>query len=547
MNKESQLLLRVKVIYVATTLLLVVLSIYTFSQIRNLIDSSGLVNHSHLVKQSLQRISSAILEAETNKQRFILTNDPLLLQKKDEALRILSTERTLLDSLVQGDTEQLYNNKQLQAAINDKIISINTMPDERKPLSVSPSYQADIRNEFKTLDAVKYQVGAMTLVETALLKFRLEEYAAHSFLTPLLVILLFLSALLILLFSYWRLNTDLQQTKILHEELIFQNNEKEKWGIALILANKELRYQSSEREKRAEELLIANEELHYQSSEKEKRAEELAIANKELVFQSAEKEKRTVELLILNRDLQLFTQISSHDLKEPLRKLQMAASRISRSDYESLSERGKGFFNSMREAANAMQTLIDDLITYSETNNEQRTFVPIDLSVIVEEIKVGLQERMNDKHAVIEVMGNCKVSVIPFQFRQLLHNIIGNALKFSQPQIPPHIIITGTEIKGTDIQKVLQSNSIGKTEVLLPEVPYCHIRIADNGIGFEPEFSEKIFEVFQRLHTKDQYIGTGIGLAIVKKIVENHNGIITASSTLNEGATFDIYLPQQTP
>jgi signal transduction histidine kinase len=533
-------------IYMATTLLLVVLSIYTFSQIRNLIDSSGLVNHSHLVEQSLQKISSALLEAETNKQRFLVTKDSLFFQKKDEALGTLSTERIMLDNLVKADMEQIYNVKQLQIVINEKITSINTIPDERKPLPISPSYQADIRNESKTMDAVKYQVEAMTLVETSLLKFRLEEYAGHSFLTPLLVILLFLSALMILLFSYWRLNTELHQTKILHDELILQNEEKEKWGVALLLANKELRYQSSEREKRAEELAVANEELHYQSSEKGKRAEELATANKELQHQSVEKEKRTVELLIVNRDLQLFTQISSHDLQEPLRKLQMAASRINGNDYDNLSEKGKGFFNSMREAASAMQTLIDDLITYSETNNEERTFVTIDLGATVEEVKVGLQERMNDKHAVIEVLGSCKVAVIPFQFRQLLHNILGNALKFSQPQIPPHIVITGTEIKGTDIQKLLHSDSIGKTELLLPEVLYCHIRIADNGIGFEPEFSEKKFEVFQRLHTKDQYKGTGIGLAIVKKIVENHNGIITASSTLNEGATFDIFLPQQT-
>jgi signal transduction histidine kinase len=589
MNTSKHQLLQLNIIYIATTIFLVALSTYTVVQIRNLIDSSLLLTHSYHVKQLLQTILTTTVEAETDKRGFLLTGDSLLLQKKILTTQSLILQQTELDSLIQDNAEQVDNLKQLRRVIREKIAIINDIPVGRAGFQLQYEMRTNTTEGTQAMDSVRKYIEKMMLVETHLLSVRTQRFSQRSSNMPILTITFFLGALLILLVSYLALQVQLRQSQLHRNQFDFQHDEKEKQAAELVIANEELRYQSAEKEKRAEELLvaneelryqsaekekraaelvianeelryqsaekekraaelvIANEELRYQSAEKEKRAEELVTANKELQYQSVEKEKRTVELLIVNRDLQLFTQISSHDLQEPLRKLQMAASRINGNDYDNLSEKGKGFFNSMREAASAMQTLIDDLITYSETNNEERTFVKIDLGATVEEVKIGLKERIDDKNAVIEVVGSCKVSVIPFQFRQLLHNILGNALKFSQPQIPPHIIITGTVIKGVDIKKALHSDSVGKTEMLLPEVSYCHIRIADNGIGFEPEFSEKIFEVFQRLHTKDQYKGTGIGLAIVKKIVENHNGIITASSTRNEGATFDIYLPQQTP
>ncbi len=116
---------------------------------------------------------------------------------------------------------------------------------------------------------------------------------------------------------------------------------------------------------------------------------------------------------------------------------------------------------------------------------------------------------------------------------QMMHNLITNALKFSKPDTPPHIIIKGRKIRSSQVQNV----ALKVTE------EYYHISITDNGIGFEPQYKDRIFEVFQRLHDKQKIVGTGIGLAIVKKIVENHKGIITTTSQLNQGATFDIYLP----
>jgi signal transduction histidine kinase len=547
MKTSTHPLLQITVIYVATTLFLVALSIYTFIQIRNLIDSSDALNYTHQVKQSLQKILTTITEAESSKQGFLLTKDSVFLQKRAFALYSLSNQERSLDSLLQENTEQDRNFKQLQRIIHRREISLNDIPSGRKPFRLQYEIQSNTREGIQLMDSVREQIETMMSIETHHFILGRQQFVQHSFITPLLIIVFFLGALLILFISYLKLQSELRYSHQLLEQLLLQKEEKEQRATELVTANQELRFQSAEREKRAEEFIAANEELMFQSAEKEKRAAELAIANKELLIQSQEKEKRTVELLIANRDLQLFTQISSHDLKEPLRKLQMAASRISNDDYENLSQKGRGFFSSMRDAASTMQTLIDDLITYSETNREERTFVKSDLRTIVEEVLHGLRERIEYKQAVIEIGNLCEVGIIPFQFRQLMHNILGNALKFSQPGVPPHIIIKGRTVKGSILQKELQSTMQGDSAVqkFLSDETYCHISISDNGIGFEPEYNERIFEVFQRLHGKEQYKGTGIGLAIVKRIIENHNGIITATGTLNVGARFDIYLPHQ--
>jgi len=142
---------------------------------------------------------------------------------------------------------------------------------------------------------------------------------------------------------------------------------------------------------------------------------------------------------------------------------------------------------------------------------------------------------IEEKNAKIDSSNLCTASIIPFQFRQLMYNLLSNALKFSKQDVPAHIMITSTMIKGRE----------ESTVALLPEKKYCHIVVKDNGIGFNPEYSERIFDVFQKLHLKEEYIGTGIGLAIVKKIVDNHNGVIYATGEPDKGATFNIYIPAE--
>nr|WP_083191727.1 ATP-binding protein [Formosa haliotis] len=191
----------------------------------------------------------------------------------------------------------------------------------------------------------------------------------------------------------------------------------------------------------------------------------------------------------------------------------------------------------MQNSAHRMQVLIKDLLTYSRTNTSTRTFEKTDLNDILDEVKIDLKELIKERHVTIEVGNLCTAYIIPFQFIQLMNNLINNAIKFAREGVPPVI----------KIDSVIDKGSHFNLEQLTADGEYCHIKIADNGIGFSPEYSEKIFEVFERLHTRTAYEGTGIGLAIVKKIVENHDGFIFADAEENNGVTFNIYIPTHIP
>ena len=256
------------------------------------------------------------------------------------------------------------------------------------------------------------------------------------------------------------------------------------------------------------------------------RTKKLAISNEQL-------EEKNLSLQILNKELQSFTHVASHDLQEPLRKIQTLASRILETE-SNLSTKGKDHFEKMQNAAQRMQTLIEDLLSYSSVHNVKgRKFVNTDLNLIVEDVKNELSEIIKEKNASVIAGKLCHLNIIPYQFRQIMLNLIGNSLKFTKPDTSPVIRIESHKIKYNKIKNI----GLPRHE------EYCRIKVEDNGIGFEEEYGEKIFEIFQRLHDKEDYPGTGIGLAIVKKIVENHNGIITAKSKQGKGTVFEIYIP----
>ncbi len=265
----------------------------------------------------------------------------------------------------------------------------------------------------------------------------------------------------------------------------------------------------------------------------EQRTRELSAANEEL-------QQKNQELVNANKELESFNYISSHDLQEPLRKIRTFANRIlGRGEHIILSDKGKHDFSRIQDAASRMQTLIEDLLSYSRTNITDRQFEKTELNAIVEETKKELAVTIEEKKAVIETSNLENIYINRSQFVQLMNNLIGNSLKFSKPDVPPHITIRSMIAPGS----LFQNKNSELTDRLSPQKEYCHISISDNGIGFDPRYREQIFEVFQRLYGKDEYPGTGIGLAIVKKIVENHSGFITATSKLGRGATFDIYIP----
>ena len=254
---------------------------------------------------------------------------------------------------------------------------------------------------------------------------------------------------------------------------------------------------------------------------------------REVLERTKELFQKNDDLEKMNKELQSFAYISSHDLQEPLRKIQTFATQLREREYENISDRGKDKFIRMQSAADRMQTLIQDLLAYSRTSVQERIFEKANISTIVEEVKEDLEYDFEGRNTTIEIVNDFKIDVIPVQFRQVLFNLITNSLKFTKPDSDAKITIDSLVAFGSELDN---SN-------LKPDVEYCCIIFTDNGIGFEEEYSEKIFQVFQRLHGKEKFQGTGIGLAIVKRIVENHEGIITAHGLLNEGATFKIFIP----
>jgi signal transduction histidine kinase len=256
-------------------------------------------------------------------------------------------------------------------------------------------------------------------------------------------------------------------------------------------------------------------------------------ANDELAAQYAAIEKHADELKMKNDDLQAFTYISSHDLQEPLRKIQTFSNTILLQEYPNMSENGKAKFNRILYATGRMRELIDSLLDFSRANIGDRKFEKTDLNTIIKEVEETLSDNIIEKKAIIKTDLKGHVHIIPFQFTQLIINLMSNSLKFSREDVPMCI-----EIKN----HIASGANLGNNK-LRPELLYCHISFQDNGIGFDPAYSDKIFGVFQKLHGRDKYEGTGIGLAIVKKIVENHNGIVSAIGEPMNGARFDIFIP----
>lgn len=239
--------------------------------------------------------------------------------------------------------------------------------------------------------------------------------------------------------------------------------------------------------------------------------------------------QKNISLEKMNSELEAFNYISSHDLQEPLRKIQLFTDTIEREEAANLSERGKAAFHKIKTSAFRMQNLINDLLIYSKTKFDDRKFELKDLNTIARDVIEDLTNEFENKNVTFDIQELGKLSVIEFQFRQLLYNLINNSLKFASAE--RNLIIT-----------VSAQITNGELEKLSPLSKYHKITISDNGIGFDQSYSEKIFGLFQALHTKPLK-STGIGLTIVKRIVENHNGFIKAEGTLNQGAKFSIFIP----
>jgi signal transduction histidine kinase len=365
-------------------------------------------------------------------------------------------------------------------------------------------------------------------------------------------------------------------------ELIFQNEEKEKRASELIVANKELAYQNEEKEKRAAELIIANIELIFQNKEKEKRALELIVANKELVYQNEEKEKRAAELIIANielvfqneekekhaeellvairglknaedeirklnaadirklneeleqkvlertselesaiKEMESFSYSISHDLRAPLRAVDAYSKIIEESYGELFDDEGKRLLSVVQRNAKKMGALIDDLLAFSRLGRKEIHKSNVNMKQLAENVADELNIFMPNKAQII-INAIEPILADSTLMHQVWMNLLSNAIKYS----------IYTE------QPVIEINCEKKNEKIV-------YSISDNGAGFDMQYVHKLFGVFQRLHAANEFEGTGVGLALVHRIITKHGGEIWANGEIGKGATFYFSLPKK--
>jgi signal transduction histidine kinase len=249
-------------------------------------------------------------------------------------------------------------------------------------------------------------------------------------------------------------------------------------------------------------------------------------------------EQRAADLVVANRELQEFASVASHDLQEPLRKIQAFGDRLQQKCGQALDEQGREYLARMQHAAARMSTLIDDLLTFSRVTTRALPFQRVDLAEVAREVVCDLEGRLQQTNGSVELGALAVIDGDPVQMRQLLQNLIGNALKFHKPGEQPVVQVEADVM--SDPSALSVANGV-------PSGPVCRLTVRDNGIGFDEKYLDRIFNVFQRLHGRSEFEGTGMGLAICRKIVERHRGRITAQSSPGNGATFLVTLPVSQP
>lgn len=580
-----------KIIFVISIFVIFFISGITFKHLNTVQKTSIHVTRSYNVSLELERLISYLKDAETGQRGYILSRDSTFLKPYITSKEKIDNSFNKLRQLTQDNPKQLDNIDKLKFLINKRknYLSKNIYLIEKNDFS-NPEFQKNLHIGKTTMDSIRLHIDEMDDIEDKLFKYRTAEFNSTIKFTPIIIYITLLTTLILIVFAFVKISRDLITLKASNDKLIiadesskmaeivgnfgswqfdmdknkyhFSDNEYRLLGcepqsFEASLENF-MKYVHPEDASHVEEnvsKMVEHENLPsftYRIIRKDGEIRHLKGLGKLIVNKSGSKtilgtsnditdefkatqliEERNQELEANNKELSAFNYVASHDLQEPLRKIQTFISRIAEKEASNFSDSGKEYMDRIQIASERMRLLIDDLLQFSRTNKAEKIVEETDLNVLFENAKQELSHNIEDLKAVITCEELPTAKVIPFQIQQLFSNLINNSLKYSKEGVVPIINIRYEKATSqTDYQ--IPSKNKNK---------FHKITFKDNGIGFEKEYNEKIFILFSRLHNKNEYSGTGIGLSICKKIAENHKGYIFADAEPNVGAVFTVYLP----
>lgn len=464
--------------FALTVLVLLTSGWLAYRSVRRLSSNEAWVVHSHEVLDALANTTGSLAEAESSQRGYLLTGKTAYLEPYRAARAADENDTEKLSRLVADNRAQQGRAIALAQLLEARYDTLEEGIRARASEGMEGALRHVGSGEGKRQsDAVRGLAGEMKQIELKLLAIRQAESSA-SFRS--LIATLAVSGLL---------------------------------GLALVVTGYVLvMREAATRQRGIEALARANEVLEERVTE---RTANLNAANESL--------RRS------NLELEQFASVASHDLQEPLRKIQAFGDRLGTRCASELGEQGRDYLKRMLASAGRMRNLIDALLSFSRVTTKAQPFSPVNLALTAEDVAADLEERVERAGGKIEVGELPTIEADPLQMRQLLQNLIGNGLKFARPDAPPFVRVESRLIE--------PEGEPGENGAC------CEISVRDNGIGFEEVYLDRIFELFQRLHGRQEYEGTGMGLAICRKIVERHHGSITARSAPGAGATFLVTLP----
>lgn len=581
-----------KIIFIVSVAIIFFIGGITFKHITVLKKSSDYVNNSYEVNIELERLISYIKDAETGQRGYILSKDKIFLEPYYNSKNLVKKSFKRVSTLTANSRTQKSNLKKLLYFINKKQNGLSkTLYLHELGINNEETFKSNLIVGRQTMDSIRLKIEDMISTQKTLLQNRQQNYEATMNYTPLLIYLTLIVTLILITIAFIKMNRDLVllrktintlsvaneannlaeivggfgswQLNLETNQYIFSDNEYRLIGcdpqsfeasratflkfvhpddLEFVKQNTRNILNDNDLPPFTYRIIRKDSEIRYFRSLG--RIVNIASGNKtfigttsdvtEEVYAKNLVEERNRELESSNKELTAFNYIASHDLQEPLRKIEIFMSRLVSKDYANLSAAGQQYVASIQSSANRMRVLIKDLLHFSRINKAEKIFEEADLNYLLETAKHELAPTIEEKKARIESNELPTLNVIPFQIQQLFINLLSNSLKYSKENSSPIIEINCEMIDANEVE-ILPDNNI----------KYYKITFKDNGIGFEQEYAAKIFILFNRLHNKNEYQGTGIGLAICQKIVENHKGFIVAKGELNVGSTFTVYLPTE--